>query len=124
MHRSCIFGLLAGIIGLIGVAQAAGQQICRPALAITGSAIFRDAATDDGAEMDRGRFGRRVTLRQGSAGYFEIGFSRLKENALDIEFSKEFVWLPPSVKVSVDFWVDEAVERHWINKVSACPCAR
>ena len=124
MRRSCGFGLLTSILGLIGGAQAAGQQVCRPALAITEVRF---------SEMQPSTMERRWTAvvsvdasrcAKDSAGYFEIGFSRLKENALDIEFSKEFVWLPPSVKVSVDFWVDEAVERHWINKVSACPCAR
>ena len=33
MYRSCIFGLLAGSIGLIGVTKAASQRTCRPALA-------------------------------------------------------------------------------------------
>jgi hypothetical protein len=35
MYRSCIFGLLAGIIGVAGIAQAFAQQVCRPALAFT-----------------------------------------------------------------------------------------
>jgi hypothetical protein len=33
MYRSCIFGLLAGSVGLISVTQAADQQTCRSALA-------------------------------------------------------------------------------------------
>ena len=124
MRRSCGFGLLTSIIGLIGSAQAIGQQLCRPALAIT-EVQFSEVQP---STMER-RWSAVVSVdasrcAKESAGYFEIGFARLKENALDIEFSEEFVWLPPSVKVSVDFWVDEAIERHWINKVSACPCAR
>jgi hypothetical protein len=59
-----------------------------------------------------------------SSGHFAIGFSRLKENALDIDFREQFAWLAPSVMVSVDMAADEAVETYWIDKVDACPCAR
>jgi hypothetical protein len=58
-----------------------------------------------------------------SSGYFEIGFLRLIENGVDTEFSEEFAWVSPSVNVGLDFWANEAVGLHWINKVSACPCA-
>ncbi len=61
---------------------------------------------------------------ENSSGYFELGFSRLKENAPDMDFSEEFVWLSPSVTVSIDLSADEAVELHWIGKVSTCPCSR
>ena len=36
-------------------------------------------------------------------GHFEIGFSRLKENGIEIEFREQFIWLPPSVEVSRRF---------------------
>ena len=58
-----------------------------------------------------------------SSGYFEIGFSRLKENAPDADITEEFIWLSPSVTVGVDFWADEAVEHYWINKITPCRCA-
>ncbi len=61
---------------------------------------------------------------QDASGYFELGFSRLKENAPDLDFAEEFAWLSPSVNVSVDLSADEAVEAYWIGKVSTCPCAR
>ena len=72
--------------------------------------------------MDRNRVGRCVAMRDEHRGYFEIGFSRLKENAVELEFREQFVWLPPEVKVSVDFWADEAVEAHWLDNVGQCPC--
>ena len=59
-----------------------------------------------------------------ASGYFEIVFSRLKENGPEIDFTEEFIWLPPSVRVSVDLWADEAVESFWITNVSPCPCSR
>src|SRR5262249_23218877 len=43
-----------------------------------------------------------------STGRFEIVFSRLKENAPELDFSERFTWKPESVAVSVTFWADEA----------------
>jgi hypothetical protein len=51
-------------------------------------------------------------------------FSRLKENGPETDFTEEFVWLPPSVRDSVDLRADEAVEAFWITNVSPCPCSR
>jgi hypothetical protein len=124
MHLSWISALLAGIIGLIGVKQAVGQQVCRPALA------FKDVQF---SEMLPPTMERKWTAvvsvdasrcAMNSQGFFEIVFSRLKENGVEIEFSEKFTWLPPSVTVAVDFWADEAVERYWISNVSPCPCSR
>ena len=57
-----------------------------------------------------------------SGGAFEIGFLRLKENGVDAEFRERFRWLPPAVKVDVDFWADEAVERYWFDNIAPCLC--
>jgi hypothetical protein len=57
-----------------------------------------------------------------SAGHFEIVFTRLKEIGPDIEFREQFVLLPPSVKVEVDFAADEAVGRYRIDNITPCPC--
>jgi hypothetical protein len=59
-----------------------------------------------------------------TAGYFEVGFLREKENGAELEFREQFIWSVPSVKIGVDFWADEAAERYWIDSVQACPCAR
>jgi hypothetical protein len=125
MYRSCISGLLAGITGLASVTQAAvGQQVCRPALAFT-EVHF--------SEMQLPTMERKWTAvvsvdasrcAMNSTGYFEIGFSRQKETGVEIDFSEKFKWSPPSVKVEVDFWADEAVEHYWIGNISACPCSR
>jgi hypothetical protein len=94
------------------------MQAC---LGIQGGPIFRDAATNAGAKMDRSLVvdaSRCAT----TSGRFEIVFSRLKENGIEIEFREQFMWRPDSVGVSVDFWADEAVERYWLDNVAACPC--
>ncbi len=123
MFRSCMAGFLAGIIGLISVTQAASRQICRPALAIKEVQF---------SEMQLPKLERKWTAVvavdasgcvANTAGHFEIGFSRLKEIGMELEFREQFIWLSPSVKVAVDFWADEAVERYWIDNISPCRCA-
>jgi hypothetical protein len=121
MNRSCIFGLLAGSIGLVGVAQAAGPQTCRPALA------FKEVRF---SEMQPPTMERKWTALLSvdasrcatTSGRFGIGFSRLKETGPEIDFQEQFMWKPVSVKVSVDFAADEAVEGYWLNDVASCPC--
>ena len=123
MYRSCIFGLLAGSIGLVSVTQAAGQQTCRPALA------FKEVRF---SEMQPPTMERKWTAVLSvdafrcatTSGRFGIVFSRLKETGLEIEFQEQFTWKPALVEVSVDFWADEAVEGYWLNNVAPCPCRR
>jgi hypothetical protein len=59
-----------------------------------------------------------------TAGHFELGFSRLKENGIEVEFREPFIWSSPFVTVGVDLWADEAVESYWIDRIQTCPCAR
>jgi hypothetical protein len=124
MYRSYLSGLLAGIAGLVSVTPAVGQQVCKPALAITEVRF---------SGMQPPTMERKWTAvvlvdasrcAMNSAGYFEIGFSRQKETGVEIDFSEKFEWSPPSVNVAVNFWADEAVEQYWIGNVSACPCSR
>ena len=122
MNCSCVSGLLAGAIGLIGMAPAVGQQMCRPKLAVTEVTFSKWQLPS----MER-RWTAVVSVdasrcAAASGGYFEMGFSRLKENGMELEFREQFIWLPPSVLVGVDFWADEAVERYWIDNVTPCTC--
>ena len=90
MKRACA-SVLATIIGLIGVRQAIGENLCRPELTInevefsammpptlerTWSAVV---AVDASA------------CTENSKGYFEMVFTRLSENAPDLEFRKQFL---------------------------------
>jgi hypothetical protein len=116
---------LAGTIGLVSMTQA--EPICAPALA------FKEVQF---SEMRPPGMERRWTAivsvdasrcRARSAGYFEVVFSRLKENAPEIEFREEFMWmgfewLPPAMKVEVDFAADEAVGQYWFDNITPCSC--
>ena len=129
MKRACA-SVLATIIGLIGVRQAIGENLCQPELTInevefstmmpptlerTWSAVV---AVDASA------------CTENSKGYFEMVFTRLSENAPDLEFRKQFVWsapsfvwqASPSVGVGLAFAADEAVERYRIENVTPCVC--
>jgi hypothetical protein len=116
--------LLAGVNGLIGASQAIGQEVCKPALSISNVQFSKwqlptlERKWTATVAVDASR------CAPNTAGTFEIGFLRLVENGVDIEFTEEFVWMSPAVNVGVDFWANEAVGRSWINKVSACPCAK
>jgi hypothetical protein len=115
--------LLAGSIGFACVPQADAGAICKPALSIKKAEL---------SQMRLPTLERRWTAIVSAdasrcattAGYFEAGFSRLKENSVELEFREEFVWSAPSVQISVDFAPDEAVESYWIDSVQVCPCAK
>ena len=121
MYRSCIFGLLAGSIGLVSVTQSVAQQICRPALA------FKEVRF---SKMRPPTLERKWTAALSvdasrcatTSGRFGIVISGLKENGLDIEFQEQFMWKPDLVEVSVDFSADEAVGGYRLGDVAACPC--
>jgi hypothetical protein len=122
-----VAGVLAATIGFAGAAQAASRPLCRPALAFTDVQF----SPMQPPTMER-RWSAMVSVdasncAKNSAGYFEILFSRLKETAPEIDFHEEFMWfafdwLPPVVRVEVDFSADEAVEGFWFDTVTPCPC--
>jgi len=122
MDRSSMSGFLAGIIGLISVTQAVGQQPCRPALAVNEVQF---------SQMQPPTLKRTWTAvvsvdasrcAANSSGTFEIVFTRLKETAPELDFREQFAWLPPAVNIAVDFAADEAVQRYWIDNITPCAC--
>jgi hypothetical protein len=123
MCRTSLIPLMAGALGFASVVQAADQTVCRPKLAVTNVQF---------SEMIPPTFQRKWTAiiavdasrcTANASGYFNLGISRLKESGYEIDFREQFIWLAPSVKISVDFSADEAVESYWIESVSSCPCA-
>jgi hypothetical protein len=123
MYRSSISGLLAGIIGLVGVTQTVGQQACRPAL------VVKEVQFTEMQPPTRKRTWTAVVsvdasrCASNSSGSFEIVFTRLKENGPELDFRERFAWQSPAVNVAVDFAADEAVQRYRVDNVSPCACA-
>ena len=115
--------LLICSIGVAGATQAVGQPVCKPTLTIKD--VRFSAANPPTLER---RWTATVSVDASrcatTAGYFEIGFARQKENAVELEFREQFIWSTPSATVGMDFWNDEAVENYWIDSIQACRCAR
>ena len=120
MYRSFIACLLAGSIGLIDVTQAVGQQDCKPALAIK-EVQFSGMQPPTGERRWTAVVSVDASRCTTTAGFFEIGFSRQKENGGEIEFRERFQWSSPAVKVGLDFWADEAVEHYGSTAFKRAP---
>jgi hypothetical protein len=114
--------LFAGSLGLLAVTGAVGAESCKPDL------VIKDVRF---SEMNPPTMERKWTAvvsvdasrcAANSAGYFEIVFVRLLEIGPELEFREQFIWLPPSVKVGVDFGAYEAVERYRIDDITPCSC--
>lgn len=122
MSRSRISGVLAGLVGLVAATQVGAQQVCAPTL------IVKQARLADLRAPAVARLWSAVVSVDASAcvaeagGHFDVVFSRLKENAPELEFREQFAWSPPSASVAVDFAADEAVERYRVEGVTPCRC--
>jgi len=120
MDRSFVLGLLASGIGLINAAHA-GPDVCRPSLAVT-NVQFSEMRPPTMERKWTAVVSADASQCATTTGNFQITFSRLKENGLEVDFRETFTWRLPSVNVAVEFWADEAVESHWLNNIAACPC--
>jgi hypothetical protein len=122
--RSCTSAFLVTIIGLISVPQAIGENLCRPAL------TFNEVEFSAMMPPTLERTWSAVVSVDASActanskGYFDIIFTRLSENATDLEFHKQFVWSAPSVSVGLAFAADEAVAQYRIENITPCVCRK
>ena len=128
--RTCTSAFLTTIIGLISATQAIGENLCWPSLTV--NEVEFSALMPPKLE----RTWSAVVAVDASActtdskGYFEIVFTRLGENAPDLEFHKRFVWsapsivwqASPSVGVGLTFAADEAVEKYRVENVTPCVC--
>ena len=127
--RSCTSAFLATTIGLIGATQAIGENLCRPTLTV--DEVEFSAMMSPTLE----RMWSAVVSVDASGctdnakGYFEIVFTRLSENAPDLEFRKQFIWSAPSfvwqmpsVGVGLTFAADEAVAQYRIENITSCEC--
>ena len=121
--RKSVACLLTAIAALAGATQATAEQLCRPALSVT-KVHFSQMRPPTLERRWTAIVSADASRCATTAGYFELGFSRAKENGLEVEFREQFIWSSPKVMVSVDFAADEAVESHWVDSIQACPCAK
>jgi hypothetical protein len=120
MRRSKL--TFAVTLTLIGVTPAIAQNLCRPNLTINDALL----SPIEPPNLQR-KWTAIVTANSSecavnSGGFFDIVFTRLSENAPDLEFRQRFAWSPFSLKLAVAFAADEAVENFRIENVTPCIC--
>jgi hypothetical protein len=97
-------------------------EVCKPTLTIANSQLSATTPT-----LER-KWTATVIVDDSrcatTAGYFEMGFLREKEESPDLAFQEQFIWSAPSVLIGLDFWRDEAVGEYWIYRIHPCPCAK
>jgi len=114
---------LAAIIGPIGFTTAVAENLCRPVLTLS-EVQFSPIRTP---KLQRS-WTAVLTVDASecavnSGGHFDIVFTRLSENAPDLEFRERFVWSPFPRNVALDFAADEAVASYRIENVTPCVCS-
>jgi hypothetical protein len=114
--------LLATMIGFGGLTPSAAQNICRPTLTLS-EVQFSAIRTP---KLQRS-WTAIVTANTSecavdSGGFFDVVFTRLSENAPDLEFRQRFAWSPFSRNIALDFAADEAVAEYRIENVTTCVC--
>jgi hypothetical protein len=120
--RSCTSTFLATIIGLLAVSPAIAQNLCRPALTLN-EVQFSPIRTPKLQRNWTAVVGVDASeCATNSGGYFDIVFTRLSENAPDLEFRQHFAWSPFSQTIALDFAADEAVAAYRIENITPCIC--
>lgn len=127
--RSCTSAFLVTTIGLTGVTQAIGEDLCRPALTLNEVQFSGMMAPTLERTWTAVVSVDASACTADSKGYFDIVFTRLGENAPDLEFRKQFIWSAPSsawsapsADVELTFAADEAVGRYRIENITPCVC--
>jgi hypothetical protein len=119
MHLPRPPAVIVGLGILLHPGQSIAQPLCKPEIAIKSVRLSEPISLK--------RYWTAIVDVDASAcaassGLFALGFARLSETAPDLEFSEPFVWRAGQMKVRVEFWWDEAVERYWVADVAACLC--
>jgi hypothetical protein len=114
--------LLAAMVEFGGITGAIAENLCRPALTL-GEVQFSPIKTP---KLQR-NWTAIVSVDDSecavnSGGHFDIVFTRLSENAPDLEFRQRFAWSPFSQNIALDFAADEAVAAYRIENITPCVC--
>lgn len=120
--RTCTAAVIAVIAGLTVVTETSAQNLCRPALTLS-EVQFSTIRTP---KLQR-NWTAIVTANASecavnSGGFFDVVFTRLSENAPDLEFRQRFAWSPFARNIALDFAADEAVAEYRIENVTPCVC--
>jgi hypothetical protein len=115
------FVLITAVV--VASASFAGDgPVCKPKLTL-GNVTFSDVQRDTQERRWTLAVAADASRCASTAGYFDLGVVRQKENGGELQFREQFIWSAPTVLVGIDFWWDEAVEDYWVDSIQACPCA-
>jgi hypothetical protein len=120
--RRCTMASLTAILALFGATEAIAEHLCRPVLTLddvefssmippTLERVWSAVVSVDASQC-----------AANSKGNFDIVFTRLSENAPDLEMREQFTWSVHSLGVSLAFAADEAVAQYRIEHVTPCVC--
>ena len=123
MRRFLTASLLAAAIAVSGMSFAAAGAVCKPKLTVK-DIRFSEVQRDTQERRWTATVAADASRCASTAGYFDLGILRQKENGVELQFREQFIWSAPTVMVGIDFWADEAVEDYWIEGVQPCPCAK
>ncbi len=124
MHLAMLSTLLAAAAVILTCGHGTAEQICQPRLNVSNARL----SSPEGLQRTWTAKVNIDALRCATTrGRFEIIFQREKENGPDLEFIEQFEWQTGSLQtghidVSVDFWIDEAVQSYAIGATARCPC--
>ena len=120
--RTCTVAILVAMVQFSGVTDGTAQNLCRPALTLSEVQLspirtpklqrsWTAVVTVDASEC-----------AVNSGGQFDIVFTRLSENAPDLEFRQRFAWSTFLQNIALDFAADEAVAEYRIENITPCVC--
>jgi hypothetical protein len=120
--RTRTVALLFAMVEFGGITGGIARNLCRPALTLS-EVQFSAIRTP---KLQR-NWTAIVTANTSecavdSGGFFDIVFTRLSENAPDLEFRQRFAWSPFARNIALDFAADEAVAEYRIENVTPCVC--
>jgi hypothetical protein len=120
--RTCTAAVIAVIAGLTGLTETRARNLCRPSLTV--SAVQFSAIRTPKLQRNWTAIvtANTADCAVDSGGFFDIVFTRLSENAPDLEFRQRFAWSPFAQNVALDFAADEAVAEYRIENVTPCVC--
>jgi len=115
--------MLSAAFAAAHASLAAGGGLCKPKLSVQ-NVRFSDVQRETQERRWTATVAADASRCATTAGYFDLGVLRQKENGVELEFREQFIWSAPTVMIGIDFWADEAVEAYWIDSIQACPCAK
>ena len=113
--------LLATVVAISGTSFAAAGPVCKPKLAVK-DIQFSEVQRETQERRWTATVSADASRCATTAGYFDLGVVRQKENGVEVQFREQFIWSAPTVMIGIDFWADEAVEGYRLTSVAPCPC--